>query len=486
MVVEVVFGSLPLLALLAAIPFARGLGITLDALLVVVLIGFLFWVLRRVAARRYTARFARILDILVVFIITLSVLDFGFAFNVRHCNFYLGPVTDLMLGKSLLVDINCQYGVLVIYFLAALFQSGLFPFSYHGLFLAICVLYALEYVGIYAIARLLWRSQAVPLVVLALIVALNYFATLGYAAGYPSIGPLRFGLAYLLLLVSMVRTTRVHFQGWLFLLEAVILGIASVWSFETFFYVGSTYLAVVGFEGLAGRGPAPWKMRLKKVTARLLGACALMATAHAALALDIYMRSGELPDWQRYLDYVALYSVAGFGTLPIAFWSPWLPMVVVYFGSVLLLTHRVLLRQEPARPELAIVFGMTVLGIAQLTYFVGRSHPNNLYHICIPAIFVGAYWATRVFRSTHLPHAFKASVTAGGCAAVIALLVHVSPRIVEKMPATGCIRRGDHGSAVGAGRASGDRETVPYPDLETGNVRPGRRTRVSAGEIRRR
>ena len=295
MVVKVVYGSLPWMALLAAIPFATGLDIYLDALVVVALIGFLVWVLRQVAARRITARFARILDILVVFIITLSVLDIGFVSELHHCNFYLGPVTDLMLGKSLLVDINCQYGVLVIYFLAALFQSGLFPFSYQGLFLAICVLYALEYVGIYALSRLLWRSKSVSLVVLALIVALNYFATEGYAAGYPSIGPLRFGLAYLLLLVSMVRTTRVHLQGWLFLLEAVILGIASVWSFETFFYVATTYLAVLGFEELVRPGSAPWRRRQKEIAARLLGACASMAAAHAALALDIYVRSGELP-----------------------------------------------------------------------------------------------------------------------------------------------------------------------------------------------
>ena len=80
---------------------------------------------------------------------------------------------------------------------------------------------------------------------------------------------------------------------------------------------------------------------------------------------------------------------------------------------------------------------MTVLGIAQLTYFVGRSHPNNLYHICVPAIIVGAYWATRVFRSTRLPYAFKASVTAACFAAVIGLLVNASPRIVEKLPTTG-------------------------------------------------
>jgi len=436
-VVEVVYGSLPLMALLAAIPFAGGLAISRDALVVVVPIGFLFGVHRRITARRFAARFPRILDILVVFFLTLLVLDIGFSFDKYHHDFYLGPVTDLMMGKSLLVDINCQYGVVVIYFLAALFQSGLFPFSYQGLSLAISVLYALQYAGLYALSRLLWRSTTVPLVVLVLIVALNFFATMGYAASYPSIGPLRFGLAYLLLFVSMVRITRVRFQGWAFLLEAVILGVASVWSFETFFYVGTTYLAIVGFEGLAGPGPAAWRKRLKEVGARLLGGCAFIATAHAALTLDIYVRSGELPHWQYYLDYIALYSVAGFGTLPIVFWSPWFLMVMVYFGSVSVLSYRVLSRQEPARPELAIVFGMTALGIAQLTYFVGRSHPNNLYHICVPAIFVGAYWATRIFRSTSLPHAFKASLTFSGFAVVIVLLIAALPRIAGKMQTTG-------------------------------------------------
>lgn len=436
-IVDLVYGSLPLMALLAAIPFAGAGPTSMVALVVVVPIAFLSRAHCRLSVRRLSARSARVLDILVVLSITLLVLDIGFSFDHYHHDFYLGPVTDLMLGKSLLVDINSQYGVLVIYFLAALFQAGLLPFSYQGLSLAISLLYALEYAGLYALARLLWQSTTLPIGVLALIVALNFFATMGYAAQYPSIGPLRFGLPYLLLLVSMVRAPRVRSRGPLGLLEDVILGVASVWSFETFFFVATTYLAVLVFDGFVRHGPAPWRTRLKAVGARLLGACAFVAAAHAALALDIYVRSGELPHWQYYLDFVVLYSVEGFGTLPIAFWGPWLLIVMVYFGSLVLLTYRVLLSREPAGPELAIVFGMTLLGIAQFTYFVGRSHPNNLYHICVPAIWVGAFWWTRAFRSTRLPNAFRASLTWSGYAAVIALLIAVTPRIVEKMQMTG-------------------------------------------------
>ena len=109
-------------------------------------------------ARTFSPRVTRAIDGLTVLLVALLVLDLDFHVDPAHSNFYLGPTTDLMLGKSLLVDINAQYGVGVIYFLAALFEARLAPFSYQGLSLVVSVLYAIQFAAVYWLLRWLTKS----------------------------------------------------------------------------------------------------------------------------------------------------------------------------------------------------------------------------------------------------------------------------------------------------------------------------------------
>src|SRR3712207_1083134 len=72
--------------------------------------------------------------------------------SAHHYGFYLGPVNDVMHGRTLLVDVFSQYGVGVIYALAGFFEVvGL---GYGAFWLLLASLAALLAAALYAIVVL--------------------------------------------------------------------------------------------------------------------------------------------------------------------------------------------------------------------------------------------------------------------------------------------------------------------------------------------
>jgi hypothetical protein len=346
-------------------------------------------------ALRLPRRASLAFDAAVVLAIALMVVNPNFSYEATHYNFYLGPVNDLLHGKSLLVDINCQYGVLVIYFLALVFKSGVLPLTYKGLAALIGLLQVVQYSLIYLLLRRLLGTQFFAALVLGLVLLISFFSQRELAA-LPSIGPLRFGLVFLLLCLPVLRSWRPSLARVCRLGAHALVGVAAVWSVEVFVYVLATHLGILVWEQLPAAGPADL---LKRLARELRWTLAAAAGVHLFLALDILVRAGEWPHWNRYLDYLALYSVGEFGTLPIDPWTPWALIMAVYFVSVLLLLYlgyRPMPR--PHLPELDAVAGLTAFGLAQFTYYLGRSHPNNLYHICIPSLVLAAYWLCALVR----------------------------------------------------------------------------------------
>jgi hypothetical protein len=83
------------------------------------------------------------------------------------------------------------------------------------------------------------------------------------------------------------------------------------------------------------------------------------------------------------------------GNLPLDFWSPALLMAAVIFlsavGVVLVARDE---RFQVSGPVLAGLAGFTGLAASTFTYFLGRSHPNNLLVLLVPVCALGCLWAS--------------------------------------------------------------------------------------------
>jgi len=121
------------------------------------------------------------------------------------------------------------------------------------------------------------------------------------------------------------------------------------------------------------------------------------ASLFGLLAFTVLTRAtaGAWADWGGYLDYIRMYTTGGLGALPIEPWSPGLALGAMYTVSAIAIVLLALTRPALVR-ERAVAFraaaGLTVLGALVYTYYLGRSHPNNLIHISPPAVALLFVW----------------------------------------------------------------------------------------------
>ena len=225
---------------------------------------------------------------------------------VYHHDFYLGPVNDMAHGRTMLVDIWAQYGVGVYYALLA--ALSVLPFNHGGLVLLLSTLMAAQYVLVYATLRTAVRSQALVIVAVGAAVMANIFGEVHSYAVYPSVGPLRFGLPYLVVAAAVAAARWPQRARAMRVGQLVVIAIAAVWSFETFVYTAVTWFA---FAALLAFGRA--RAGLRVFVRELAAAAAVLVGAVLALTIGTRVAAGAWPDWSGYFAYVFIFSVGEAG-----------------------------------------------------------------------------------------------------------------------------------------------------------------------------
>jgi len=313
-------------------------------------------------------------------------------------NYFLGPALAVLHGHPMLVSTFSQYGVGMIYALAAVFL--VIPIGYGTFTLLLSCLTVLFFGVFYVILRWSTRSVLVAVIGLASVVVLDMFGQIAFYSHFPSTGVLRFGLPWLLILCSLAaaRTTRRRrlFDG----LTFAIVAVAAIWSGETCGYCLGTACALACFNAAIADGSV--RDRIRRGTRNVALLVGVAASSVLAFTLVMRLATGVWPDWGGYLEFLHLYTIEDFGDLPIEPWSPGLAIGAMYAISAIAIVLLVLSRPELVR-ERAVAFraaaGLTALGVLVYTYFLGRSHPNNVIHVSPPAIVLLFVWFD-IFRST--------------------------------------------------------------------------------------
>lgn len=349
-------------------------------------------------------------------------------------NFFLGPANSVLHGKAVLVDVFSQYGVGLVYAIAGMLRG---PGIGYGTFtLLLGALNTAQFLCVYAVLRLAIRSQLLAVLGTGIAIAANVFTQApGYLyVYYPSTTALRFGLPVAIVLLSVLGAAYPARRRPSRVAALVLTGVASLWSFETFAYSAGAYAGIV-LVAVWTPDQRPGRALVREFAWALLA----VVTAQVFLAVGTRIAAGGWPDWPRYLAYVRLYSASGFGTLPIAPWSPGLLLGAIYFLSAIGLTVLVL-QPVPARTSspqaLLALAGATGFGILSFTYFLGRSHPNNLHHVVVPAVIVVIIWLGFGRDTGVLAPAASRLVVVGSAGVAAAIVVLGLPGIRWVWPQT--------------------------------------------------
>jgi hypothetical protein len=419
------------------------------------------------------------LGILVPVLLALLAWDVSFQPLASHQDFYLGPANEIRHGRFMLVDDYSQYGVTVIYFLSALL--ALLPFGFGSFVLVLGILTAVVTACVYLTLRVATRSLTLAACGTFTALMASSIATIGRSTQYPSTGFLRFGVPWLLVCALVLAYRREQPARVPLGCAYALVGLAAIWSFETAFYTVATYAAAA----VAAAWTQPEGRRLRSAGAQLAAgaAAALLAIATFVTATELWR--GRAPDLGGYVAFLRVYSVDGFGQLPVPGWSLGFVMGALCMASLVAVWGIVALARgsELARPPTVVPLAtLSAFAAVSLTYFLGRSHPNNLTNVAPPFVALLTLWtalALRAWTRGRDPVARAGVLLASLCA--IVLVAQQLPQLVAKAPDSALVAI-VRGASGGPGLAQSLRELAGEPviDARTPAVEQLVRTHVPA------
>ena len=292
----------------------------------------------------------------------------------RHTHFepLYHPMVQVVLGKTILVDMVSQYG-LYPHFLAPIFAAfglGVVQFT-----LVLAVLVAAVLAAFWAFLCGATENRAVALVGFLALVANGTFMLFkdGVADPYFQYMPIRmvFPAASIWLSWRYLRGPSRRAYG----ATLAVLAVGPLWNLDSGLPALAAWVGMLGYRELAGPGRG-WGRRLARVAGHAAIAGSAAGVAVLAYSAATLLRSGRLPDFAGFVAYQAMFYASGFFMLPMPLLGGWCAVALAYLAGLAYSARA--LASGCVTPRSAIVFHLAALGIGLFPYYQGRSHPMVL------------------------------------------------------------------------------------------------------------
>ncbi len=338
----------------------------------------------------------------------LALLVFGLGssitrFDFHDVSFITGSIALVKSGGWLLWNVPSQYGFLNILI------SALIPLDDPWACLHIVSSVTLFFSA--SISYFLLRSIAIgtlPRIAATIVVMAAVLMLPGWAPGLtganfaPMISAFRFFWVYVLILViaCLVRPSLVPKLSsrtatrYLPVLGTLSWLAGSLWSIESAIYCSATWLpAIVLFKILQHQGAGDSPGAIARATIQSLSIqLAALTVVVVSISIGYWVMLDSLPDWYAYVEFALTYG-GGFGSLPIqptgSVW--WLLLGLCSLWSAI----PPLYRADRAALPLAVAAAIAVW--ATHSYFVGRSHENNVTNLT-PILLLGLIASLHALR----------------------------------------------------------------------------------------
>ncbi len=357
----------------------------------------ILWLLRRWSGRISLPRtvvHAAAAGCIVASSLLLFISDHVFrSFGVLRFHFQLplGSIIQVLHGKTILVDVSSQYGILYPY--VAGFFTRLPHLSIQGVSVFFVLLTMLTWGFLYlALYGQMWGKPLWALLSFVSLLGIAHPFFFANAQGYSDLVyyqyiPIRmvFGAFFLWFVPHYLAKP----ARWKYVLGFALSALSLLWNTDTGLVVVISWAAFLVYQTLAC-GPAGFK---KKLTVCLGHAAAsLLACSSAVLGYSLFawVRSGQWPDWFGMFEYQGLFYRLGYFMLPMRNFDLWNIFALIYLVTMVRTVAGLFGRDRD--PKNAFYFFTAVYGIGILSYFQGRSHVLTLSVCIYPALLLNAWY----------------------------------------------------------------------------------------------
>ena len=301
---------------------------------------------------------------IIIFVIALLTFEPRFPFSAHEYGYFIGPIWEVVKGKTLFTDVHTDYGFYSTLFFALLYKLRLFQFSQLPVY--VWILFIIQYfLSFYLIYKI---SKSLPIALLGLfsIITINYFSFFVLPMTITQYSAMR-RVSSIFLLFLLWKHKRID--------SPILLVLFSVFCF---------WIVDTGIAMLMALGLSFFYLFILKTfdLKRFIKSTFLLFTACIGFFLLIellHVVFGYKPI--NPVDiFTSLKQHAGSGLtmLPLATNTYFWIVILIYFSSIIIVFK---MKWESTISHVLIVCANLVL--TNSLYFVGRSDNANLYDISI-------------------------------------------------------------------------------------------------------
>jgi hypothetical protein len=335
----------------------------------------------------YIKKYQILLFILSIFLIFFTLFDRTFKETnlfipileqYSHTIPVIAPIYEVLHGKTLLVNADSQYGLLLVYLLAIPFKLFL-PLTFE-VFFYLMIFFGIMYV---CIGILLLRKRLNNMIwafsgLFCFFTFFFYSQTGRYTR--PMVFPLRFlfDLPFFLLLLYVPPMQK----GFIRFVYPLYITIAFFYNYETGISLAASYLACITIQSILSKGSIMNKISfvVSQISLLFVGVCSFV------LLYSIFTKitTNTFPDWAFALFYVRIFSLGynagGEGPMLGLHLLPLFIYIIVITRLLVGIIHKRVSAQSSWDASLA------VYGLATHIYYLKSPYIPNLPKISLPAV----------------------------------------------------------------------------------------------------
>ncbi len=315
-----------------------------------------------------------------------QIADVGMS-NLHETNAVFYAVSQVVAGKSLLVQFNAQYG-LYAWVLKPVF--GIIGFSIQKFAAVMAVLNVLSFLFIWLGIKKLIRNNILSMLVFLCLVFWQYWhIRIGFEESanpfyYYQYEPIRlFFPALIFFLFTTFTFSGPKWHRVYVPLLALGASLGILWNLDTGLVTYGALGAGLIFSAIHNSGNTREAIAKAVIYSCWMGGA--LAVIFAWFFISTKINSGYWPEIAKFSAFQKMYYISGFGMLPMTALHFWNLVAVVYVvGSI----YALFKLQNTNQQDLPVLAFLVILGMGLLVYFQGRSYDLTIMTVMYPAIII--------------------------------------------------------------------------------------------------
>lgn len=317
----------------------------------------------------------------LISLMLIVLLSFRMA-SLNHHDFayFAGPINDILHGKYLLHNSPSQYGFLSIVFLSLIFK--IIPLGLMNLTIVNAAIVTLGFILVFLLLQILYRNKLLSLFTIIFIIFLNHTVQIVPQITVLQTSFIRFGMwVFLALGICFDQLNNgVKYRKLAVIIPYFILALSFFWILDNGVYVLFAFLTYKIFNHLQ----QSFLKSVKSILFEFVKVGFSIGVVFAAVEIYYRLFFKFPPNWSYYASDPSLY-LGGFGliALPNSSWH-W----IIITGYLLMMIYFFVIKRFSKDCKISgkdnVISFILFYGIFQFSYYMGRSHLNNLHHVIVP------------------------------------------------------------------------------------------------------